>query len=244
MEKQKEPFKLYSNYFGVVNTDGNGTIVWGFENISQKRKSEDQHIPKNGGCFGYVDKGTILLKNNEKSLVINSGFWFSTTNGAEIKFLSDKYRIVLWQLENYNGVLSMGEVEDTGRLKYIDNCKDSILHAPIKMGLPCLNALYMPEGVIQTIHTHPSTRSGFIIIGGAICETPDGKFDLEAGNIFILNKDAPHNFRSDHGQNTTMKLVAYHPDSDFGPQDENHPMINRTIVNGISANEIEEIRTK
>ena len=244
MEKQKEPFKLYDNYFGKVAVDGNGTIVWGYENISSKRINEDQHIPKNGGCFGYVDKGVILLKDGDKSVMVNSGFWFSTKSGPEIKFISDKYRIAIWQLENYTGVLSLGEVENEGRLNYIDNCKDSILHAPIKKGLPCLNALFMPEGVYQTRHTHPSTRSGFIIDGGAICETIEENFDLKSGNIFVLNKDAEHNFRSDHGLNITMKLVAYHPDSDFGPTDETHPMINRTIVNGISASEIDEIRTK
>jgi hypothetical protein len=41
-----------------------------------------------------------------------------------------------------------------------------------------------------------------------------------------------------------MRVVAYHPDSDFGPQDEDHPMINRTIVDGVSASKIDAIRTK
>jgi hypothetical protein len=41
-----------------------------------------------------------------------------------------------------------------------------------------------------------------------------------------------------------MDVIAFHPDSDFGPEDENHPMINRTIVNGVSANAIDEIKTK
>ena len=244
MEKQKENFKLYSEYFGRVATDGDGTIVWGFENISQKRSLNNQYIPKNGGCFGYVDKGSILLHDGNKSIVIDEGFWFSTKNGAEIKFISDQYRVAIWQLDGYNGQLTIGEVENTGRLNYIDNCKDTILHQPIKKGMPCLNALFMPEGVYQTRHTHPSTRSGFIIIGGAMCDTPEGKFDLESGNIFVLLKDAEHNFISNHGKDITMKLIAYHPDSDYGPTDEIHPMINRTIVDGISASNIDEIRTK
>ena len=41
-----------------------------------------------------------------------------------------------------------------------------------------------------------------------------------------------------------MNVVAFHPDSDFGATDINHPMINRTIVDGISANSIDSIRTK
>jgi hypothetical protein len=41
-----------------------------------------------------------------------------------------------------------------------------------------------------------------------------------------------------------MVVMAYHPDSDFGPEDENHPMINRTIVDGMSAAGLAAIRTK
>ena len=41
-----------------------------------------------------------------------------------------------------------------------------------------------------------------------------------------------------------MDVIAFHPDSDFGAEDEFHPMINRTIVKGVAANKIDEIRTK
>ena len=29
-----------------------------------------------------------------------------------------------------------------------------------------------------------------------------------------------------------MDVIAYHPDSDWGPTDETHPMVNRTFVEG------------
>jgi glyoxylate utilization-related uncharacterized protein len=141
-------------------------------------------------------------------------------------------------------MITMGKVELDGRLRYIDGCMDTILSQPIKKGNPCLNALFMPKGVNQTMHTHPSTRSGFIILGGAKCVTPDSQYDLSTGQIFYLPKDTEHKFRSDLDTDVTMRLVAYHPDSDFGPTDEDHPMLNRTIVEGISANQIDEIRTK
>jgi hypothetical protein len=41
-----------------------------------------------------------------------------------------------------------------------------------------------------------------------------------------------------------MTVIAYHPDSDFGATHEDHPMINRTMVDGISAAKIDEIRTQ
>jgi hypothetical protein len=27
-----------------------------------------------------------------------------------------------------------------------------------------------------------------------------------------------------------LDVVAWHPDSDFGPRDDDHPMINRTVI--------------
>ena len=29
-----------------------------------------------------------------------------------------------------------------------------------------------------------------------------------------------------------MDVIAYHPDSDWGPTDVEHPMVNRTLVEG------------
>jgi|TARA_R110000751_G_scaffold31669_2_gene80334 hypothetical protein len=236
-------FELFENYNGFITTDEDGTNIYGWENLSQKSIESTIHI-NGGGLYGYVDKGQILIKDEDKEFILNEGEWFTTRHNASIDIISSTYRFCAWQKEGYLGVMSKGLVEDFGRLKYIDGCKDSILSNPIKMGLPCMNALYMPEGVNQTMHTHPSTRSGFIFKGGAKCETPEETYDLNAGQIFFLKKGTKHKFRSDHGKDITMKLVAFHPDSDFGPTDENHPMLNKTIVNGISASKLDNIRTK
>ena len=44
-------------------------------------------------------------------------------------------------------------------------------------------------------------------------------------------------------KNESLRVVAFHPDSDFGPEHDFHPMINKTIVDGTSARLIESIRT-
>ena len=244
--KTSKDFKLTKDYFGLVEDDNDGTKIWGFENESQDREVISQsleHATK-GGCFGYVHKGIVVVKDGDVAFMVEAGFWFSTRQVPTISFVEGEYRVVVWQLEDYTGSLSSGLVEDEGKLNYIDGCKDTMLHAPIKFGDPCLNALYMPSGVDQTAHTHPSTRTGFIIKGGARCETPAGTFDLEEGEIFFLRKEALHKFRTDHAEDINMKLVAYHPDSDFGPTDEIHPMINRTMVEGVSASTLKDIQTK
>ena len=47
-----------------------------------------------------------------------------------------------------------------------------------------------------------------------------------------------------HTDGEPMDIVAWHPDSDTGPSDDDHPMVNRTLVEGRSAAGIEEIRTR
>jgi hypothetical protein len=83
------------------------------------------------------------------------------------------------------------------------------------------------------------------------CVTPWERLPLIEGMVFIIHPEngliheghpvGSHCFRTDL---RTMDVVAFHPDSDYGPTDEVHPMINRTIVDGVSASEIKAIRTK
>tara|TARA_R110002050_G_scaffold91855_1_gene192653 strand:+ start:2529 stop:3248 length:720 start_codon:yes stop_codon:yes gene_type:complete len=238
----KGKFKTFSNYHGILAEEDN-TTIYGFENLSCERAGEII-IEKTGGAFGYINKGYLKVKVDDTILSIAEGFYFSLPDNFEICEVSEKYQFALWVQKEYNPMIQVGKVEDYGRLNYIDGCHDSMLVHPIKKGNPCLNALYMPEGVNQTAHTHPSLRSGFIITGGAKCITNHTQFNLEDGQIFYLETNTVHKFRTDYADYVRMKLVAFHPDSDFGAEDENHPMINRTIVGGVSASDIDEIKTK
>lgn len=126
----------------------------------------------------------------------------------------------------------VGPIEHAGRLRYIDGCTDSLLISPARFGDPCLNLLYFPQNIKQTSHTHPSNRIGMVISGRGRCVTPHGEVALLPGVVFNIPRDSEHCFFTDDDE---MRVVAWHPDSDFGPRDEDHPMLNRTIVNGISA---------
>jgi hypothetical protein len=44
---------------------------------------------------------------------------------------------------------------------------------------------------------------------------------------FCLEEQELHRFRT---KNNEMRIIAFHPDGDWGPTDENHVMINRTYV--------------
>lgn len=150
-----------------------------------------------------------------------------------------------------------GPVEEIGRLKYIDGCTDSLLIPPVKKGHPCLNHLHFPKEISQTPHTHPTHRIGIVIRGEGECVTPFGNLPLIEGCIFVIKEyNGTEMYKGLDGEmyeagthkfdtkNSSMDVIAFHPDSDFGAEDEFHPMINRTIVKGISANQLNEIKTK
>lgn len=181
--------------------------------------------------------------------------------------LSGHYKAVAIEIDVEKGVFKKngytamttigGVVEELGRLKYIDGCTDSLLISPVKKGDPCLNHLHFPKGTTQTPHTHPSHRIGIVIRGEGECVTPFGNLPLVEGCIFVIKEydgkekavgldgkiyeAGTHKFDT---KGSNLDVIAFHPDSDFGAEDENHPMINRTIVEGISANQIESIKTK
>jgi len=119
------------------------------------------------------------------------------------------------------------KVETEGRLQYIDGCTDSLLIYAPRLGDPCLNHLHFPAGIDQTFHTHPSIRLGIVYRGNGIASFPDGEHELSEGDIFCLEVGEEHRFRT---PNEGMDIIAWHPDSDTGPTDEDHPMINRTII--------------
>lgn len=126
----------------------------------------------------------------------------------------------------YRGVFLLGgPIEHKGRLRYIDGCTDSLLIAPPVCGDPCLNHLHIPAGTRQSRHTHPSVRVGIIVRGKGRCVTPREEHPLAAGLAFVIEPELPHAFHTD---GESLDVVVYHPDSDTGPTDEDHPMRNRT----------------
>ena len=218
------------------------------------------------GCsyYGYVYSGEVFLKTRYGLSQICEGKYFSISEACVIDGFGSA---IVIEVMHENGTypntqfravsLIGGPVEAEGRLKYIDGCTDSLLIPPVKMGDPCLNHLHFPKDIDQTPHTHPSHRIGIVAKGQGECVTPFGNLPLTEGMIFVIKagieglnstgldgKEYPigtHKFRT---YDQSMDVVAFHPDSDFGATDINHPMINRTMVDGVSAAKIDAIRTK
>jgi quercetin dioxygenase-like cupin family protein len=206
-------------------------LLWGIN-------GGELRLPASGSHYVYCHEGELSFRWITGTITLHAGMYACVP--GKVLVLGDGAGIAITRI-GFDGMFSMGgPVEPWGRLRYIDGCTDSLLVPPVKMGDPCLNALFFPPGTDQTEHTHPSMRVGMVIRGEGECVTPQGIIPLFPGQVFIIHQDGPHKFRTPGGP---MTVIAYHPDSDFGPQDEDHPMINRTIVEGVSAKDLPSIQT-
>lgn len=183
----------------------------------------------NNTHFGFVQRGKSVLQTINGEFTLGEKMYFSIPGSFSIVGGAG---IVVSRLD-YTGLFTIGgKIETTGRLRYIDGCTDTLLIAPPLFGDPCLNALYFPQNIRQTPHTHPSVRVGIVASGTGTCVLHGNTVALKTGQAFVIAPDALHSFNTAHKE---MIVIAYHPDSDFGATHEAHPMINRTMIKGISA---------
>ena len=180
-----------------------------------------------GAVYGFLQFGEGYYSGTWKStLKMDSGDYFAYAGECSLSFKNANSFLLCVKDENpffHLGKLEQGE----GRLKYIDGCTDSLLISPVKKGMPCLNHLHFPKETKQSFHTHPSYRCGIVAYGTGYAETGKGATELKPGMCWFIPKNELHRFFTEGSE---LGVIAYHPDSDFGPVDENHPMINRTVL--------------
>jgi quercetin dioxygenase-like cupin family protein len=189
--------------------------------------ADELNLSSNNHYFGYVVSGEISLRHSGGTYTLTEGMYFSVPRNLHLTCDGIGQAIVMSRIA-YQGFFQIGgPVEEKGRLTYIDGCTDSLLISPVMMGDPCLNLLHIPSHTKQSQHTHPSLRLGVIISGSGTCVTPEDTIPLIPGTIFYIPQDGQHSF---HTQEEDLRVIAYHPDSDFGPTHSNHPMVNKTIL--------------
>lgn len=179
--------------------------------------------------FGYMLDGDCAIEEAKREMPLIGNSYFCIPGAAHLK---GQGRCIIISQFGYRGVTHYGgEVEPWGRLRYIDGCTDSILVSPPRRGEPCFNALYFLNNTKQTQHVHPSLRCGIVAGGEGVCKTPFGDYPLQKGVIFFLPPETYHSFHTfepKNDQQSALTVIAFHPDSDAGPTNQDHPMINRT----------------
>jgi hypothetical protein len=194
-----------------------GTTLSGWHGIVLAAAADATH-------FGFVHSGTPTLRCSSGTFGLARGMYFAVPGEMSVGPGAG----VLITRHAHHGLFQLGgPVEERGRLRYIDGCTDTLLVAPVIRGDPCLNLLHVPPHTDQTPHTHPSFRIGVVVRGMGACRTPQQTVPLSPSTVFVIAAGGLHSF---HTGDQELLVIAYHPDSDFGPTDGDHPMLNRTMV--------------
>lgn len=198
-------------------------------------------LPEAETHYAYVYQGCPILSRNQggQTFPLYPGMYFCLPGGGQIGGMGS-YGIVVSSPTDEGMFTIGGPVEPEGRFAYIDGGTNSVLIAPSYLGNPCLNALYFPPKCDQTMHTHSSCRIGIVLEGFAEAETPESMAQMAPGTVFVIPANSLHKFRTQHH---SISFVMFHPDSDIGFTHHNNPMLNRTIVDGISAAQLPQIQT-
>ena len=180
--------------------------------------------------YGYVVEGTARVETKTLDTTGQAGMFFAMPGPVRVRATG---LTVLIERFGYRCVPLLGSIEEQGRLSYIDGCSDTVLVAPSRMGDPVLNLLHFPAGVRQSVHSHPSIRLGVVARGEGIAFGPkpggDLRVSLRPGTMFMLPAHEMHAFSTAEAP-SSLDVIAFHPDSDWGPTDGTHPMLNRTYL--------------
>ena len=185
-----------------------------------------EHVREGAACttYGYVIEGPARVEAVGMRCELDEGAVFAVPGRL---IVTTSGRVVLITRIGFLGIVTVSAIESRGRLSYIDGCSDSILVSPPRRGDPVLNHLHFPAGVRQTLHRHPSVRLGVVARGAGAAFGPGWERGLSRGQVFLIDAMEAHAFRTEV---SSMDVVAFHPEGDWGPTDEVHPMRNRTTL--------------
>lgn len=205
---------------------------WVINSIKVNESEQNTH-------FLFVSEGEVTLNSSNGEFSLGENSFAAVPGNFSLDGLG---QVLVATRVNYTGLFTIGgPIEPLGRLKYIDGCSSTVLINPLRRGEPCLNFLYVPPGISQTPHTHPSLRIGLVASGSGTCTVNEGTFKMEAGTVFCLPENKLHSFSA---IDNSLRIIIYHPDSDVGPTDDSHTMLNNTFVGKKSAKVLDAIRTK
>lgn len=167
-------------------------------------------------------------------IALNWFEWFA----FQIESIEETFNLVNWNIKS-------GDI----MTKYIVGCMQTSVLQNTKKGLPNINALFFPENIQQTPHTHPSQRIGIVKEWCWECVTSNDMIPLVKWNLFMIladpdfhewitetNKFTKSWVHSFNTQSSSMTVIAWHWDSTTWPEDENSAMLNNTIIWGYGAN--------
>jgi len=229
-EQVHDDVAVWTGPFGPLEHDGAGkvaSILYGFDTRDRAAGARVARIPDLGASFGFVERGEVRVVDDYVDWTIRGHQWFRLRGGLEAT-ISPGSCLFVAQREDHRGLHVMGgPIEPSGRLRNLGGTSDTILVAPTVLGDPCLNHVHYPAGDGPPVHRHPSTRFAMVAHGQGRLERPGrDPVRLEAGMVLRITAGVEHRLVADPSR--PMDVVTYHPDSDWGPTHDVHPVRNRT----------------
>lgn len=115
-------------------------------------------------------------------------------------------------------------------LPYINGCSTKQLITPNRIGDPTWQLLYIPQHTSeQAHHIHSTARVVYVLKGRGQSHVGQGEenltnFDLEPGDVLVLDKMVPHHFSTSDDSLVVLPLHIFSSTE----QEYNHPMFNGT----------------
>ncbi len=206
-------------------------------------RQETLQLSSSATHFGYVFQGQCGLHRGEcpvpQPFPLQPGMYFCLPGAGRLDGATSAGFVVT--CPDYQGMFSLGgPIEAGGRLAYINGGTNSVLISPPRLGDPSLHAMYLPANIEQTLHTHPSYRIGIVVSGMGHVAIPAGANAIAPGDIFLI---PPHHEHCFYTGAEGLTAVVFHPDSEAGFSHRDNPMLQRTIVEGISAVALPHLQT-
>jgi len=196
-------------------------------------------LPEDASHYIMVYSGRAFIGHRGEMKAVEEGCYGVFPGRAE---LTGEGVALVVSCSGYRALaMQGGPVEDTGRLRYIDRCTNTVLLPPPVRGEPCLNFLHLGAGVTQTPHTHPTIRIGIVLKGNGACGTAHGTLPMTVGSLFVIPPETLHSFQA---SNESMKIIIFHPDSVDGPSHASNTMLNNTFIDGTTAQGASHLRTQ
>ena len=189
-----------------------------------------------GEAYAFVGRGEVTVQVGEASFVLRQGMYLRTPKDTCYSSEHDDAVVAVVSFRRASGDLHIGgPFLGHHLLSYVDGARDCALIPPARKGDPCLNILQFPERVSQRWHTHPSVRVSWVVSGAGVLQTRQGAhvstLELSAGVVFLLPPRVEHKFET---YTQPLDVITWHPDSDYGPCDRDHAMLNQTLEDGHS----------
>ena len=143
------------------------------------------------------------------------------------KVSSEKLCVVI---RGYAGDNKLSGYETLSNLPYVNGCTSNQLIAPLRIGDPTAQLLFLPKFTQeQAHHIHSTARIVYVLSGkGKSIQGMPGnlkEYKLKPGKVIILDKNIPHHFET---KNSELVVIPIHIFSST-PLEYNHPMFNGTF---------------